>query len=126
MGAVLDASALLALLQDEPGGTQVEPFLPGAAMSTVNLAEVVGKLSEAGMPEESIRTAVAPLGLEIVPFDEDLSYQTGLLYPLTYQHGLSLGDQACLALGLRLNHPVITADRTWSALKLKIQVRVIR
>lgn len=124
--AVLDASALLALLQEEPGGSQVEAFLPGSAISTVNLAEVVGKLSDGGMPEEAIRTAVGSLGLEIVPFDEEMSYKAGLLYPSTHRRGLSLGDRACLSLAVSLNRPAVTADRTWSRLKLGIDVQAIR
>lgn len=124
--AVLDASALLALWQEEPGGSQVEAFLPGSAISTVNLAEVVGKLSDGGMPEEAIRTAVGSLGLEIVPFDEEMSYKAGLLYSSTHRRGLSPGDRACLALAIHLSRPALTADRSWSRLKLGVEVQPIR
>jgi PIN domain nuclease of toxin-antitoxin system len=124
--AVLDATALLALLHDEPGAEAVAEALPHSSISTVNLAEVVAKLAEAGMPEETIRIALAGLGIEVIPFDEDLAYRTGLLRALTSRYGLSLGDRACLALGLRLGQPVLTADRIWATLKVGVKIRVIR
>jgi len=125
-GVVLDASALLALLQEESGAKKVEAVLPGAAIGTVNLAEVVGKLRDVGMPEEEIQEAIGALGLEVIPFDEELGYQTGFLYPGTKGRGLSLGDRACLALGLQLHLPVVTADRSWLGLKLGVEVKTIR
>lgn len=126
MGVVLDASALLALLHDEPGAYLVESVLPEAMISSVNLAEVIGKLSAVGMPEETIRAVIGAFALEVISFDEELGHSAGLLYRATQPYGLSLGDRACLALGLQRNLPVITADRTWSSLKLKIDIQVIR
>ncbi|MEK6602913.1 MAG: type II toxin-antitoxin system VapC family toxin [Nitrospirota bacterium] len=123
---VLDATALLALLQEEPGAETVAEAIPQSSISAINLAEVVGKLVDAGMPEEAVRTALAGLGIEVIPFDEDLAYRTGLLRPLTRPYGLSLGDRACLALGQRLGRPVLTADRVWASLKVGVKVRVIR
>lgn len=127
---VLDATALLALLHDEPGAEAVAEAvaeaLPHSSISTVNLAEVVGKLAESGLPEEVIRAAVAGLGIEVVPFDDDLAYRTGLLRNLTSPYGLSLGDRACLALGLRLGRPVLTADRLWATVKAGVKIRLIR
>lgn len=123
---VLDATALLALLQEEPGAERVAEAIPHASISTVNLAEVVGKLADSGMPEEAVRSALAGIGIKVIPFGEDLAYHTGLLRPLTSAYGLSLGDRACLALGHRLNQPVLTADRVWLSLKIGVNVRVIR
>lgn len=123
---VLDATALLALLQEEPGAESVAEAIPQSAVSAINLAEVVGKLVDSGMPEEAVRTALSSLGIEVIPFDEDMAYRTGLLRPLTNPYGLSLGDRACLALGQRLGRPVLTADRVWASLKIGVKVRVIR
>lgn len=125
-GAVLDASALLALLDGEPGQEIVAPLLPGAVIGSVNLAEVVGKLAERGMPEAEIREALEGLALEVHPVDEALAYATGVLRPATREHGLSLGDRSCLALSARLGLPAYTADRVWAELDLDIQVRLIR
>ena len=125
-GAVLDASALLALLDGEPGQEVVAPLLPGAVIGSVNLAEVVGKLAERGMPEAEIREALDGLALEVHPVDETLAYATGVLRPGTREHGLSLGDRACLALAATLGLPAYTADRVWAQLDLDVEVRLIR
>ncbi len=123
---VLDASALLALLNAEPGSEEVERTIPGAAVSTVNLSEVVAKLVEAGMPEEAVRSVLGGIDLEIHPFDVELAFQTGFLRPRTRELGLSLGDRACIALGLQLGAPVLTTDRNWKSLDVGVEVQMIR
>lgn len=124
---VLDASALLALLNDEPGGQQVAELISqGAIISAVNLSEVIARLSEFGRPEQEIRQRLSLQALEVIPFDAELAYQTGLLRPLTRQAGLSLGDRACLALALQRDLPAVTADRAWLGLPLDLPIRVIR
>ncbi len=123
---VLDASALLALLNREPGAELVAAALPSAAVSTLNLSEEVAKLAEAGVPEEAIRVALQGLPLEVVPFDQEQAYGAGLLRPYTKDLGLSLGDRGCLSLALRLGLPVLTADRAWQRLSVGAEVRVIR
>lgn len=125
-GAVLDASALLALLDGEPGQEVVALLVPGAVIGTVNLAEVVGKLAERGMPEGGIREALDGLALEVHPADEELAYAAGVLRPRTREQGLSLGDRACLAVASMLDMPTYTADRAWAELDLDIEVRLIR
>lgn len=124
---VLDASALLALLNQERGSERVAAIITDkAAMSTVNFSEVVAKLSNDGMPNEMIRDLLDSLELEVIDFDTELAYQTGLLRPLTKHAGLSLGDRACLALAQHLRLPALTTDRVWETLSLGIPVQVIR
>lgn len=123
---VLDASAILALLNAEPGSRIVEESLSEASVSAVNLSEVIAKLSERGMPEAAIRLALDGLGLEVLPFDAVAAYSAGGLRPGTRDLGLSMGDRACLALGIALSAPVLTADRSWKKLKVGARVRVIR
>jgi ribonuclease VapC len=123
---VLDASALLALLKEEPGSEVVAESIPGAAISAVNLAEVVGKLVDAGMPESSARDATLGLGLEIHPFDAEAAFVTGGLRGKTREAGLSLGDRACLALAIQRSLPAITTDRSWKSLKVGVTVRIVR
>jgi PIN domain nuclease of toxin-antitoxin system len=123
---VLDASAVLALLNREPGAEEVEKTIPGAAIGAVNLSEVVAKLAERGMPEEAIRLALSGIELDVTPFDGPLAYRAGLLRVSTRGLGLSFGDRACLALGRQLGMPVLTADRRWSELSVGVEVRVIR
>lgn len=123
---VLDASALLALLNDEPGADVVASNLDQALIVAVNWSEVVGKLVDGGMPEQAILTALGSLGLKLRPFDEELAHLAGMLRVKTRPLGLSLGDRACLALAARLSLPVLTADRSWSTLKVGVKVRLIR
>jgi PIN domain nuclease of toxin-antitoxin system len=124
--AVLDASALLALLQDEPGAEVVATALPDACVSAVNLAEVVTKLNEAGVPAPDVRDVVEALALEVVPFEEEAAYRVGSLRPATRRAGLSLGDRACLALAAARKAPAWTTDRAWKRLKIDVEVRLIR
>ncbi len=123
---VLDASALLALLNGEDGAEAVAAVLPEAAVSAVNISEVVAKLAEAGMPRKAIRDALQGLPLDVVPFDQEQAYEAGLLRPSTRGIGLSLGDRACLSLALRLALPALTADRTWQQLAGGAKGRLIR
>jgi len=102
----------------------------GARISAVNLAEVVTRMVDQGYDEEEAHADLASLALEVVPFDEELAYRTGLLRTATRSAGLSLGDRACLALAERLGLPALTADRSWAMLQLDarlgIQVEVVR
>jgi ribonuclease VapC len=122
---VLDASALLALLYDEPGATVVKADIDHAVISSVNLSEVVAKLTESSTVEES-RALAASLGLPVVAFDEAQAYAAGALRPLTRAAGLSLGDRACLACAQGLGATVLTTDRAWKNLTVGPRIRVIR
>lgn len=123
---ILDASALLALLNDEPGGQEVAYTLPAARISSVNLSEVVAKLAEHGMPQAVIHEVLEGLGIDVVEFDRALAYRCGLLRPSTSGLGLSLGDRACIALGLAFGERILTADRRWAELELAADIDVIR
>ena len=111
--AVLDSSAVLALLLAEPGATKVSQVLPGALLSTVNLAEVITKLTERGMPREAASEAVRAIGATIVDFDLEQAIATGALRNETRRAGLSLGDRACLALAASRGKRAFTSDRAW-------------
>lgn len=123
---VLDASAVLAVLRAEPGFEAIVFQMAGALLSTVNQAEVVGKLAGCGTSAAVIDEALGTLGLELVPFDPALARAAGLLRPVTKTHGLSLGDRACLALAQARGLPAITTDRAWAELDVGIPVRVVR
>lgn len=126
---VLDASVLLAILNQEPGSeifTEQFELLEGARMSAVNVTEAYGKLLGIGVnPEEAWEAVTAPVP-EIVAFDKDQAKIAGSLLPQTRSLGLSLGDRACLALAIALKAPVYTADRAWRNLRLRISIHVIR
>jgi PIN domain nuclease of toxin-antitoxin system len=124
---VLDASALLAYLHDEPGAEAVEKALSRKAwIGAVNLAEVLSKLADAGEDPNDVRVGIGILGIEVIPFDEDLAVETARLRPLTAQAGLSLGDRACLALGRVRGRPILTADAAWQELLADLKISVIR
>lgn len=129
--SVIDASALLALLQDENGADEVVAAIAhGAAISAVNLSEVLAKLAEYGQP------AVVALGsiheaaegaLLIEPFTEDDAAQAADLRPRSKAQGLSFGDRACLALAARFEVPAVTADRDWRKLPdVGVTIKLIR
>lgn len=123
---MLDASAVLAMLQDEPGGDVVQELLETAAISSVNWSEVIQKCLERQMDVEGLRYDLEALGLAILPFTAVLAETTAELRSSTRQAGLSLGDRACLALAAVLGLPAVTADRIWPDLGLPIQIRVVR
>ena len=124
--AVLDASAILTLLHDDPGASEVASWIAEGMVSAVNLAEVVGKLLEAGMPEGPAVSAIEALALDVIAFDAVMAVRTGALRLLTRSLGLSLGDRVCLATAQELQLPVITADRTWREIDVGVQVYVVR
>ena len=123
---VLDASALLTLLNAEKGRDLVLEFLPKSVISTVNLAEVVTRLSMIGMPDGEVREALTMLGLETIPFDEEQAFRAGLLSAYTRTLGLSLGDRACLALAITNHAAALTADRAWKDLDIGVEIKLIR
>lgn len=123
---VLDASALLALVNQEPGQDMVAEMLPRSLASAVNASELVAKLTDQGMPEDEVRDVLAALDLTVISFDEGQGLIAGYLRPLTRHLGLSLGDRACLALGLQTQRLVITADKAWAKLELGVEIQVIR
>ena len=124
----VDASALLALLLGEAGAELVRPALAEAAMSTVNLAEVVGHFARNGVARDEIMEVLAALPIDYVAPDVALAHDIGLLVPATRGAGLSLGDRACLALARRLGVPALTADRRWLdvAGAAAVEIRLIR
>lgn len=124
---VLDASALLAVLNSEPGAENLTAeLLSTAVCSTLNLAEVHGKLLIRGLNEKDAWTAALLAINEAVEFTADHARIAGNLIVHTRTLGLSLGDRACLALAIDLGVPVYTADRSWKKLSLPISVHAIR
>jgi len=124
---VLDASVLLAVLNREPGADKLTPqLLSIATSSTVNLAEVQSKLVDRGLsPEEAWEATLSPIR-EATAFTAEHAMTAGSFIAQSRALGLSLGDRACLALGLALRAPVYTADKSWKNLKLGIRIHIIR
>ena len=124
---VLDASAVLAILNGEAGAEKLTPrLLSDSTISAVNLAEVQSKLVSRGLdPDDAWDAAIGPVH-ETESFTVEQARIAGDLVGQTRSLGLSLGDRACLALGIALGAPVYTADRSWRGLRLGIRIRHIR
>lgn len=123
-GFVLDASALLCLLNGETGAGRVAHVLPRSVVSAVNLSEVASKLTDVGGRHHSVDQAVRALHLKVVDFDEAQAFLAGLLRTATRQASLSLGDRACLALAKQRSATALTADRAWAALSSDLGIRM--
>lgn len=132
MAPVLDASALLAHLRDEPGADVVaEAIASGAVISTVNLAEVFSRVADRGGDPAKLAAELTQSGLldgaiTVEPFTSADAIDAGRLRPLTRDAGLSLGDRACLALARRLDAPALTADTDWQGVAHGVELRPIR
>lgn len=132
MAPVLDASALLAYLRDEPGADVVaEAIASGAVISAVNLAEVFSRVADRGGDPAKLAAELTQSGLldgaiTIEPFTVADAIDAARLRPLTRDAGLSLGDRACLALARRLDAPALTADSEWQGAAHGVEVQPIR
>src|SRR6185437_1027162 len=126
MKVVLDASALIACIEAEPGGDVVAARLAKAFISSVNYSEVIARMIVGGLPAGHAVRIVELLDLDIVDFDAQQGREAAALILKTKQSGLSLGDRACLALGIKLGCPVLTADRAWAAVSVGVKVELIR
>ncbi len=126
MSVVLDASAVLALLFDEPGKEVVWRHAQGAHLLSVNLSEILTRVIDRDGDPLAVRNMIDRLELHIARFDEELAIAAAMLRDSTRFIGASLGDRACLAFTHATGLPVLTADRKWALLDLGIDIRMIR
>ena len=123
---VADASAIVALLVGEKFDGFDPADLNGTLISSVNLAEVLTRLPELGVPEHVAEAALAELNLRVIAFDEAQAHITARLRPATRHAGLSLGDRACLSLATMMKCPAVTADRVWTGIDVGVPIVLIR
>ena len=124
---ILDSSALLALIKNEEGSSVVEELLGSIVMSSVNVSEVASILLDSEMSAEQVRKAIEPFIDSIIAFDFEYSILCAALRRSTKHLGLSLGDRACISLGIKLGLAIYTADKIWAELKLEnADIRLIR
>ena len=128
MTCVVDASAVLAVILDEPGATAALSQFEDSTISAVNLSEVYRKLVDGGVPIAEAVLEVGRFGFKSVPFDEKQAVEAARLRPLTKHLGLSLADRACLGLANLTTLPILTSDRRMAEAKdvLGLDIRMIR
>ena len=123
---VIDSSALLAMINEEPGGDQVLPHLSTGMMSAVNVSEVATILQLHNIDIKISRQLISDLIKDIKEFNKEQAYLAATLINETKKYGLSFGDRACLSLAQSKKLPVLTADKAWSKLKLDFEIHLIR
>ncbi len=123
--SALDASAILAALFREPGADRVEECLEQGIVSAVNLTEIAAKLADRGLTARQAEDLQVPLNLTVHAFDELAALTAASLRTRTRSIGLSLGDRACLALGLTEGIPVVTTDCGWAGVADELDVDLI-
>jgi PIN domain nuclease of toxin-antitoxin system len=116
---LLDASAVLALLQNEPGSEQVKVALPRSAITSVNACEVLGVLIRAGCSPVEATTIFDNLSIPVLEFTYPHARSAASLFLLKLSRPLSLGDRACLGAAVESRKRVLTAERSWSELDLR-------
>lgn len=127
---VLDASAIIAFLQGEPGGEEVQSALQSqhCVVTAANQAEIIAKALDRGVSTNAIQTILAELAYVVIDIKAEDGIKAGYLRATTRPAGLSLGDRLCLAVAQRLKALVLTADRPWLAMAqpLGLEIRCIR
>jgi ribonuclease VapC len=124
---VLDASAVLTVIQHERGAERLTAdVLINAVIGAVNLAEVQTKLVKNGFSPVDGWNDALELVPNVEPFTAGLARIAGDLITITEPYGLSLGDRSCLALAIALKAPVYTTERAWKNIEVGIPIHVIR
>jgi len=123
---VLDSSALLTIVKKERGADIVEAAFGDAAISAVNVSEVLSKVWDWGLDANTYIGDLTRLRLEVVDFDFSRAALAASLRATTRSFGLSLGDRACLALAVERDCPAMTADRNWAKLNIGVPIQLIR
>jgi ribonuclease VapC len=124
---VMDASALLALMQGEPGCAVVDDLIEAqeCVASSVNIAEVGTKLIDKGLAPAQLTRTLKELDVQAIDFDLEQATLCASLRVSTKHAGLSLGDRACLALAQLVKGTAVTADSAWSDAAEAVGVKVL-
>jgi ribonuclease VapC len=124
---VIDASALLALMQGERGSDVVDKLIQDqeCIASSVNIAEVGTKLIDKGLASAQLTRALKELNVQPIDFDLEQAMLCASLRSSTKQFGLSLGDRACLALTQLVKGTAVTGDSAWSDVAEAVGVKVL-
>jgi ribonuclease VapC len=124
---VMDASALLALMQDERGGDVVNALIVEheCVASSVNIVEVGTRLIDKGLAPVHLARTLKELDVQTIDFDLEQALACACLRVTTRQAGLSLGDRACLALAQLMKGTAVTSDSAWVDVADAVGVEVL-
>ena len=124
---VMDASALLALMQGERGGDVVDELIVEneCVASSVNIVEVGTRLVDKGLAPIHLARALKELDVQTIDFDLEQALVSATMRVSTRQAGLSLGDRACLALAQLMKGTAVTADSAWVDVAEAVGVKVL-
>jgi PIN domain nuclease of toxin-antitoxin system len=114
------------LFGEDGAGRVRQAIKDDAAMSAVNMEEVVTRLIDRGSASEAARQQFDDLVIDVVPLDAELAYRAAFLREITRSAGLSVGDRCCIALAEQRGVPALTADRGWGTLRAPISIECIR
>jgi PIN domain nuclease of toxin-antitoxin system len=123
---ILDASAILVLINNEKGKDVVEQYLNNALISTINFSEVITVTNRNGFDQDEISNLLKNIFPNIIDFNYDQALIAASLDQYTSKFGLSLGDRACLSLAKYKNCPILTADKIWKKLDIDLDIKLIR
>jgi ribonuclease VapC len=115
---VFDASAILALLRDEPGADVVTQYIGDGLISAVNFQEVIKGLLRREVPIDAALAMLDALHLDVRPHGRDDAVAAANLFPATKAFGSGLGDRTCMALAIAEGLPVLTADQEWARIEI--------
>lgn len=126
---VLDASALLADIKDEPGAGEIRNIMRNAAdglfMHSVNASEVAYHLIRFGLPPTLAFQLATPKGVVIVEDLERRLWERSALLKAEYRH-LALGDCVAISLAESLGAELMTGDRFFQDVKTSSPIILFR
>lgn len=125
-GFVIDASAALAVLLNEPGSDLAGPHFAGNEMLVISYAEVVQRLWRQGRDLEIELRLPSCAGVSFVSPELKVARLAGDLERRTKPFGVSLADRFCLAHAMEQDMPMLTADHTFSLLGLPLNIKQLR
>lgn len=123
---VVDSSAVIALIREERGADVLRPYVGSMVISAINFCETITVLQRLAGPDVMVTHPLSFLVSEVVAFEAQAAVEAANLHFYTKPYGLSLGDRACIALGIKRKLPIFTADKIWAELKLDADIRLIR
>lgn len=127
---LLDASALLAVLLNEPGEEMVAGIMETGScyVSLINFSEAIFKLLRSGKhKKEDVLSALQELTFELYsPTEKDAVVAACDFVPQTRALNLSLGDRFCLAIAKNNHWIAVTADHSWKDIQEGPKVQLLR